>query len=225
MLLDERGVTVYDDNEHVIAIMGDYAGYYGTFVETWGLGVGDDDNYMAYDVTNGFRLVAAGGVVTINGDGLAILSGDADPNRLNLVDGGTGGVLGYLGDYLNPNDAFHTTTLRRIKTRAQLAEVYGGGYVAGRFVALVESAAGDPDYLELYGSGMSWTGGLIVGTTSPSVPDGDIRATGDIMAMGDYTVFRGGTTYAVSPPVILPTAMASTSWDGDAQDDGRQWRD
>lgn len=83
VLLDERGVTIYDDEQHVISLMGDIAGYYGTFVETWGLGVGDDDNYMAYDISNGFRIAAGGEqAVLIDGDGLTLTAVDQNASTI-----------------------------------------------------------------------------------------------------------------------------------------------
>jgi hypothetical protein len=100
-------VNIYDDENNVIAIMGDMAGYFGTFVETWGLGVGNDDNYMRYDVAGGFRIVTHADAVTINDDGISLYNGVTLVGRWGDLDGTfgiTGETLGFAtGDYAGGN--------------------------------------------------------------------------------------------------------------------------
>lgn len=205
---DYTGVVITDDG---VFYEGHYWHIAGLNNEVLQVGISADDG----------TLYAGAGAVVLDEDGLHIVSGDTDQNRLNFIDGDTDGVLGYVGDYLNPNDAFHTLTLQ--SSRAQLAAEYGGGYVAGRLVLLVESSAGVQDYLELYNNDLAWTGALLVGSTGSAGPTGTIKAAAnliagaDVLALGEYTIKRGGTTYTVSPPVQFATPLTSTSWDGDAK--------
>jgi hypothetical protein len=252
VVLDERGVNIYDTSNNVIAIMGDMAGYYGTFVETWGLGVGDDDNYMAYDVTNGFRVVAGNNSVKIDGDGLSLYDGATLVGRWGDLDGTfgiTGETLGLgVGDYASGNymryepasglslsfadgDALFSGLGLDLVGDAEVVSgrmVWHTGDVGGLTMASVSAdwdAAGD-DMAKLILSaertaGCEWASARVLIRARDDVAGTQaqlmVNSGGALVYFGDLKVTRGGTDYQLTPPVVLPSALTSTSWDGDAK--------